>query len=103
MSAFGSGSTSNGQIWYGSSVRFPGFLYKKNVGVGGKRSTKFSPGGNVTCNSYQYPYNKYSPGQNGVGACSIANRRAKMRHATVCQNNPNNQCGTFYSRLGRYN
>jgi hypothetical protein len=35
MSAFGSGP-SNGQFWYGSQVNFPGFLYKKNVGVGGK-------------------------------------------------------------------
>lgn len=42
MSAFGSGP-SNGQFWYGSSTNFPGFLYKKNVGVGGRRSTKMSP------------------------------------------------------------
>ena len=33
MSAFGSGP-SNGQFWYGSQTNFPGFLYKKNVGVG---------------------------------------------------------------------
>ena len=29
MSVFGSGSNSNGQFWYGSSVGFPGFIYKK--------------------------------------------------------------------------
>jgi hypothetical protein len=46
MSAFGSGP-SNGQFWYGSSTNFPGFLYKKNVGVGGRRSTKMNPGGNI--------------------------------------------------------
>jgi hypothetical protein len=48
-SAFGSGP-SNGQFWFGGSS-FPGFLYKKNVGVGGRRSTKMNPGGNITCNS----------------------------------------------------
>ena len=47
MSAFGSGSNSNGQFWYGNSINFPGFLYKKNVGVGGRRSTKMTPGGNT--------------------------------------------------------
>ena len=83
MSAFGSGP-SNGQFWYGSSIGFPGFLYKKNVGVGGRRSTKMAPGGNITCNSSTYLYNKYKPGTGGVGASSIANRRAKNRLATVC-------------------
>lgn len=29
-------------------------------------------------------FNKYKPGGNGVGACSIAARRAKNRRATVC-------------------
>ena len=77
MSAFGSASNSNGQFWYGSQTNFPGFLYKKNVGVGSRRSTKFGPGGNVTCNTSQYLYNKYNPGQGGVGASSISNRRAK--------------------------
>ena len=83
MSAFGSGP-SNGQFWYGSSIGFPGFLYKKNTGVGGRRSTKMNPGGNITCNSSTYLYNKYKPGTGGVGASSIANRRAKNRLATVC-------------------
>jgi hypothetical protein len=101
MSAFGNGSNSNGQFWYGSTTNFPGFLYKKNVGVGGRRSTKFAPGGNVTCNTYQYLYNKYKPGQGGVGASSIATRRAKNRHATIC--NGNNNCYPCYMTLGQYN
>lgn len=100
MSNFGTGSNSNGQFWYGSSVNFPGFLYKKNVGVGGRRSTKFGAGGNTTCNTSQYIYNKYNPGQSGVGASSIANRRAKNRLATICKGNT---CGQFYQYLGRYN
>ena len=101
MSAFGSGP-SNGQFWYGSSTNFPGFLYKKNVGVGGRRSTKFAPGGNTTCNTYQYLYNKYKPGTGGIGASSISNRRAKNRLASVC-GGVNGNCGTFYQYLGRYN
>lgn len=99
---FGNGSNSNGQFWYGSTTNFPGFLYKKNVGVGGRRSTKFAAGGNATCNTYQYLYNKYKPGQGGVGASSIANRRAKNRLASVC-GGENGKCGPFYPYLGRYN
>jgi len=57
MSAFGSGYP-NGQFWYGNTTNFPGFLYKKNVGVGGRRSTKMNPGGGITCNSSTYLYNK---------------------------------------------
>jgi hypothetical protein len=102
MSAFGNGSNSNGQFWYGSTTNFPGFLFKKNVGVGARRSTKFAPGGNTTCNTYQYLYNKYTPGQGGVGASSIANRRAKNRLASVC-GGENGHCGRFYTYLGRYN
>lgn len=101
MSNFGSGSNSNGQFWYGSTTNFPGFLYKKNVGVGGRRSTKFGAGGNITTNTYQYIYNKYKPGQGGVGASSIANRRAKNRHATIC--NGQNDCYPCYMTLGQYN
>ena len=100
MSAFGSGSNSNGQFWYGNTTNFPGFLYKKNVGVGTKRCTKFSPGGNSTCNTYQYLYNKYTPGQGGVGASSIATRRAKNRLANICNDN---KCCIFYTYLGLYN
>ena len=99
MSAFGSGP-SNGQFWYGSQTNFPGFLYKKNVGVGGKRSTKMGPGGNITCNSSTYLYNKWKPGQGGVGDSSIANRRAKNRLATIC--NGKNNCFPCYTTLGQY-
>jgi hypothetical protein len=98
MSAFGSGP-SNGQFWYGSIINFPGFLYKKNVGVGGRRSTKMAAGGNITCNSSTYLYNKYKPGSGGVGASSIANRRAKNRHATVCSGQ---KCFPCYMTLGQY-
>ena len=98
MSAFGSGP-SNGQFWYGSSTNFPGFLYKKNVGVGGRRSTKMGPGGGITCNSSTYIYNKFKPGSGGVGASSIANRRAKNRLATVCTEQ---KCFPCYNSLGQY-
>jgi len=97
---FGTGSNSNGQFWYGNTTNFPGFLYKKNLGVGGRRSTKMNPGGNITCNSATDLYNKYKPGTGGVGASSTSNRRAKNRLATVCSNNT--QCGAFYPYLGRY-
>jgi len=99
---FGNGSNSNGSFWYGSTTNFPGFLYKKNVGVGGRRSTKFNPGGNITCNNSTYLYNKYTPGASGIGASSTANRRAKNRLATV-KCDPNSKCGQFYQYLGGYN
>ena len=99
MSSFGNGSNSNGQFWYGKSTGFPGFLFKKNTGVGGRRSTKMNPGGNITCNGYTYLYNKYKPGTGGVGASSIANRRAKNRLATVCDGQ---KCFPCYPSLGQY-
>ena len=99
MSAFGSGP-SNGQFWYGSTTNFPGFLYKKNVGVGGRRSTKMGPGGNITCNSATDLYNKWKPGSGGVGASSISNRRAKNRLATICGST--NKCFPCYTTLGQY-
>ena len=58
-----------------------------------------APGGNVTCNSSTYLYNKYKPGQGGVGASSIANRRAKNRLATVCSEQ---KCFPCYTSLGQY-
>lgn len=94
-------STSYGNFWYGNSTDFPGFLYKRNLGVGTRRSTKFAAGGNITTNAHTYLYNKYTPGSGGVGASSVANRRAKNRLATVC-GGPNNQCGQFYQYLGQY-
>jgi len=97
---FGHGSNSNGQFWYGSQVNFPGFLYKKNVGVGGRRSTKMVPGGNINTNQATYLYNKFKPGVGGVGASSVSNRRAKNRLATIC--GTQNNCGQFYNYLGLY-
>lgn len=98
MSRFGNGSSSNGQFWFGGNT-FPGFLYKKNVGVGGRRATKFAAGGNSTTNTYQYIYNKYKPGNGGIGASSMSNRRAKNRLATVCLEK---NCFPCYTTLGQY-
>ncbi len=77
-------SNSYGQFWFGKSIGFPGFLYKKNNGVGARRSTKFVPGGGSGCNTYQDVNNTYTPGS-GVGGGSIATRRAKRRFATQSQ------------------
>ncbi len=86
---------SNGSFWYGKSIGFPGFLYKKNIGVGAKKSTKMGPGG--LCTNSTNINNKYIPGS-GIGGNSIATRRAKMRLATSC--NANQNCGKFYPQLG---
>ena len=87
--------TQSGQFWSGPL----GFLYKKNVGVGGRKSTKFNAGGNCTTNSYQYIYNQYKPGRAGVGAISISNRRAMNRRSTVCTDG---KCAPCYMTLGQY-
>lgn len=100
MPGFGYGSNANGQFWYGNTIGFPGFLYKKNMTVGARRSTKFAAGGNITTNTEQYLYNKFKPGTGGVGASSIANRRAKNRLATVCTTK---NCFPCYPTLGQYN
>ena len=93
---------SNGSFWFGGgSMGFPGFLYKKNTGVGGRLSTKMAPGGNTTCNGPTYIYNKFKPGGGGVGASSIANRRAKNRLATIC-GPQNNKCFPCFTTLGQY-
>jgi hypothetical protein len=94
---FRTGSSSNGQFWFGGNT-FPGFLYKKNVGVGGRRSTLFTPGGSTICNQPTDLWNKYTPGA-GVGASSVATRRAKMINATSC--NRSQQCGKFLTQLGQ--
>jgi hypothetical protein len=78
-----------------------GFLYKKNGNVGARRSTKFNPGGNSNSNASNYSYNKYSPGNSGIGGQSIAVRRAKNKHAVICS--PNQPCGEFYNSLGKDN
>lgn len=98
--SFRSTSNSYGQFWYGGSIGFPGFLYKRNLGSGARRSTRFTAGGDINTNSPTYIYNKFKPGQGGIGASSVANRRAKNRLATVCS--PTQSCGQFYSYLGRY-
>jgi hypothetical protein len=99
MSAFGTiGSNSYGQFWFGGNS-FPGFIFKKNNGVGGRRSTKMTPGGNITCNQPTDLWNKYIPGS-GVGGSSVATRRAKLIKATTCSNS-GQKCGRFYSELGQ--
>lgn len=90
-------SNSYGQFWFGGNS-FPGFLYKKNLGVGSRRSTQFVPGGSLVSNQPNEFWNKYTPGS-GVGGSSVATRRAKMLHATTCTNGQ--QCGKFYSQLGQ--
>jgi len=92
----GNGSNPNGQLWYGRD-HFPGFLFKKNMAVGSKRSTKFVPGGVLQTNTYQNIYNNYRPGLGGVGGSSIAVRRAKNRLATICQGD---KCFNYYNKLG---
>ena len=94
---FRTGSNSYGQFWFGGNS-FPGFLYKKNIGVGARRSTLFTPGGTTTCNQPGEIWNKYTPGS-GVGASSVANRRAKMIHATSCSSVQT--CGRFYVEIGQ--
>ena len=90
-------SSSYGQYWFGGNS-FPGFLYKKNLGVGARRSTRFTPGGTLITNQPNELWNKYTPGA-GVGGSSVATRRAKMRLATSCTNGQ--QCGKFYTQLGQ--
>ena len=94
---FRTGSNSYGQFWFDGNT-FPGFLFKKNVGVGARRSTQFAPGGNTICNQPGEFWNKYTPGS-GVGASSVATRRAKMIHATTCDSGQ--KCGRFYVQLGQ--
>ena len=77
---FRTSSNSYGQFWFGGNS-FPGFLYKKNLGVGTRRSTQFTPGGTSISNQPNEFWNKYTPGA-GVGASSIATRRSKMIRAT---------------------
>jgi hypothetical protein len=87
---------SNGQFWIGQY----GFLYKKNVGVGARRSTRMGPGLNANSNQPTDLNNRYSPGGGGVGASSVANRRAKLRLATNC--GPNRNCFPCYKTLGLF-
>jgi hypothetical protein len=64
-----------------------------------------NPGGNITCNSPTYLYNKYTPGASGIGASSMSNRRAKNRLATVCRSGDGierKNCFPCHSTLGQY-
>ena len=88
-----------GSLWYGSSVGFPGFLYKKG-GSTGRRSTLFAAGGSTCTNHPQYIENKYFQGGSGVGASSIANRRAKNRLAAF--STINGVCNKQHMNLGLY-
>ena len=94
---FRSASNSYGQFCFGGNS-FPGFLYKKNIGSGTRRSTQFTPGGTLISNQPNEFWNKYTPGS-GVGGSSIATRRAKMIHATSCD--ATQKCGRFYTELGQ--
>ena len=53
---FGNGSNSNGQFWYGRPQGFPGFLYKKNTGVGARKNPLYG----LLCNKPTYIYNKFN-------------------------------------------
>ena len=46
--------------------------------------TKMGAGGNMITNSKSPFDNKYKPGGGGVGASTIANRRARDRSASIC-------------------
>ena len=94
VKGFGTSSGSYGQPWYGAQIGFPGFLYKRNNGVGGRKLPKYG----LITGSYANVNNKYTPGS-GVGGSSVATRRAKMRLATSCNNNQ--ECGRFYTYLGK--
>ena len=83
---------SNGSFSYGPY----GFLYKKNTGVGVRRNPKIG----LICGQKTYLYNKFSPGQSGVGALNTSVRRSKNRLATICTGKQ--PCGSFYNTLGLY-
>ena len=77
----------NGSFWVGKG----GFSYKKSGGAGGRRN--FAIG--LITNQPADINNTYVPGA-GVGASSIATRRAKLIHATSCEY----PCNKSFSRIG---
>jgi hypothetical protein len=79
----------NGSYWVGSG----GFNYKRSGGGGNHRI--FSLG--AIANQPQNLNNTYVSGA-GVGASSIANRRAKLLHSTVCTGQY--PCNKSFFRLG---
>jgi len=83
-----------GSLYFGRD----GFLYKKKGAIGGRRSTQYIPGGGALTNQKTELFNKYKPGETGIGAQSTAVRRAKNIRASVCT--PDNKCSPFYNTLG---
>jgi hypothetical protein len=81
----------NGNFYVGKG----GFAYKRMAGGGGRKNQPLGLITGIPANVN----NKYVPGA-GVGASSVANRRAKLIRATNCTGNY--QCGRFYTRLGLY-
>lgn len=70
-----------------------GFLYKNSGGGGVRKNPSYGLINGIPANVNT----KYVPGA-GVGATSIAVRRAKLRSATIC--NAEQPCGVFAMRLG---
>jgi surface protein len=68
-------------------------MLKPKRGAGSHRN----PSLGLIMNQPQYIYNKYKPGGTGVGAVSMASRRALNRNSIVCNDN---LCGAFYTTLG---
>ena len=85
-----------GNIYYGKY----GFLYKQKPAGGGRKSTKFFPGGGSTTNGETTLFNKFQGGNMGIGRQPTSIRRAKNIRATVCSNN---NCHTFFNELGKDN
>ena len=81
----------SGTLYFGPG----GFQYKKAGGAGGRKNP---PLGLLNCSSTRF-YNDYIPGA-GVGATSIASRRAKIVRATKCSTNY--PCYPSFSKLGLY-
>jgi hypothetical protein len=79
----------NGSFWVGKG----GFNYKRSNGAGARRN--FALG--LITNQPADVNNTYVAGA-GVGASSIATRRAKMLHATSCS--AQYPCNKSFSRLG---
>jgi hypothetical protein len=91
----GNGSNSYGQFWFGGST-FPGFLYKKNTGVGGRKNPKYG----LICNKPTTLFNSYTPGA-GVGATSVSTRRSKMIRSAMCATGSG--CTKTHLNLGVHN
>ena len=79
----------NGSFYVGKG----GFQYKRMGGGGNRKNPAYGLITGVPANVN----NKYVPGE-GVGASSIATRRAKLLHSTICS--PQYPCDRTYSRLG---